>query len=375
MWGRVVTIRLILLSEVRMQLPKTWRTIFFTLAILLSMSVFASFARGQGCAPSRFTSPSLGALGGGDGDIYLAEGTWQLGLGYRYVSSNQLIVGHGPRNDLAPGGNPSIVHSQSMTASLVYGITDRLSLALSAPISRSSLETTYPDGLRHQNSSAGLGEMSIAASYWLRNAQPLQPGGNVAVSLGVKAPTGKNDVSGTYWKADGTSVSFPVNQPIELGDGGWGFIVGVKGFRPVMERSYLYGGGSYILNPKQTTSVARAPGSPVDWAAPDTWDASAGVSTLVSTSLGLSLNVGAVAYGTPRRDIIGGRDNGQRLPMTVVYASPGIGITRGAHTITLSVPLRTYMNFRPSYVDDATGFHGGGGLARRLILSSYTMRF
>jgi hypothetical protein len=33
------------------------------------------------------------------------------------------------------------------------------------------------------------------------------------------------------------------------------------------------------------------------------------------------------------------------------------------------------MNFRPSYVDDATAFHGGGGLARRLILSSYTVRF
>ena len=358
-----------------MQLSKPWRTTVFALAILLSMSVFASLARAQGCAPSRFTSPSLGALGGGDGDIYLGQGVWQLGLGYRYVSSNQLIVGRGPRDDLAPGGNPSIVHTQSMTVSLVYGLTDRLSLALSAPISRGSLELTYPDGLRHQNNSSGLGEMSIAASYWLRNAKPLQPGGNVALSFGVKAPTGKNDVSGTFWKADGTSVSFPVNPPIQLGDGGLGFIVGVKGFRPVMERSYLYGGGSYILNPKKTTSVARAPGSTVDWAVPDTWDASAGVSTLVSTSLGLSVNLGAVAYGTPRRDIIGGRDNGQRLPMTVVYASPGVGITRGAHTITFSVPLRTYMNFRPSYVDDATGFHGGGGLARRLILGSYTVRF
>jgi hypothetical protein len=359
-----------------MLLPKTTRTTIFALAApLLSLGTFASVARTQGCAPSRFTSPSLGALGGGDGDIYLGQGTWQLGLGYRYVSSNQLIVGRGPRDDLAPGGNPSIVHAQSLTVSLVYGVTDRLSLALNAPISRSSLETTYPDGLRHQNNSAGLGEMSIAASYWLRNAQPLQPGGNVAVSLGVKAPTGKNDVSGTYWKADGTSISFPVNQPIQLGDGGWGFMMGVKGFRPVMERSYLYGSGSYILNPKKTTSVPRAPGSPVDWAVPDTWDASAGLSTLVSTSLGLSVNLGAVAYGTPRRDIIGGRDNGQRLPMTVVYASPGFGITSGAQTITFSVPLRTYMNFRPSYVDDATGFHGGGGLARRLFLSSYTVRF
>jgi hypothetical protein len=96
---------------------------------------------------------------------------------------------------------------------------------------------------------------------------------------------------------------------------------------------------------------------------------------IVSPALGLSVNVGALAYGTPRRDLIGGRDDGQRLPMTVLYASPGIGITRGAQAITLSVPVRAYMNFRPSYVDDGTGARGGGGLARRLILGSYTVRF
>jgi len=346
------------------------------LAGLLSIIAFdAQLARAQGCAPSRYTSPSLGALGGGDGDIYLSAGTWQVGLGYRYVSSDQLIVGTGPRNDLAPGGNPSIVHSQSLTTNLVYGVSDRFSVAISAPISRGSLELTYADGQRHQNSSAGLGDVSVAANYWLRNAHPLQPGGNVAIGFGVKAPTGKNDVSGTFWKADGTSVAFPVNPPIELGDGGWGFILAVKSFRPVFERSYLYGGGTYIFNPKKTTDVVRSPGSTVHWAAPDTWDASAGVSTLVSTPLGLSVNLGALAYGTPRRDVIGGRDDGQRLPMTVVYASPGVGITRGAQTITVSMPVRAYMNFRPSYVDDATSFHGGGGLARRLILSSYTVRF
>lgn len=343
---------------------------------LLSIVAFdAPRALAQGCAPSRYTSPSLGALGGGDGDIYLGAGTWQLGLGYRDVNSNQLIVGHGPRNDLAPGGNPSIVHVQSLSFSLVYGVTDRLSFTLNAPISRGSLEFTYPDGLRHQNTSSGLGEVSVFGSYWLRDAKALQPGGNVAIGFGVKTPTGKNDVGGTFWKADGTSVPFPVNPAIQLGDGSWGFIVGVKGFRPLMERSYLFGSGTYTANPRKTTDLVRSPGSTVHWASPDTWDASAGVSTLVSPSLGLSVTLGALAYGTPRRDLIGGRDDGQRLPMMVVYASPGVGITRGAQTITLSVPVRALMNFRPSYLDDAAGVRGGGGLARRLILSSYTVRF
>jgi hypothetical protein len=291
------------------------------------------------------------------------------------VASDELIIGHEARNDLAPGGVASFVHSQTLSLSLVYGVTDRLSFALNAPISRGSLEQTFPDHLRHVNTASGLSEVSVSGSYWLRDARALQPGGNVALSLGVKAPTGKNDVQGTYWKADGTAVPFPVSPAIELGDGGWGYILGIKGFRPLFERSYLYGGGSYIFNPKKTTDVVRSPGSTLHWAAPDTWDASAGLSTLVSPALGLSVNLGALAYGTPRRDVFGGRDDGERLPMTVVYASPGIGITRGGHTFTFSVPLRAYMNFRPSYADDATGARGGGGLARHLILSSYTVRF
>ena len=55
--------------------------------------------------------------------------------------------------------------------------------------------------------------------------------------------------------------------------------------------------------------------------------------------------------------------------------SPGVGITRGAHAITFSVPVRAYMNFLPSYIDEAAGKPGGGGLARYMILSSYTVRF
>jgi hypothetical protein len=352
------------------------RTRRLAIAGLLSFASFdGRIAWAQGCVPSRFTSPALGALGGGGGDIYLSAGSWQLGLAYRRLTSDQVIVGHQVRNDLGAGGRPSIVHSQLLNLSLVRGVTDRLSLTLNVPVSRGSQSGVHADGLWHENTSAGLGEISVAANYWLRNAQALQPGGNVAIGFGVKAPSGKNNVQGTVWKADGTSVPFPVVPAIELGDGGWGFTLNTKAFHPLGERSYVYGGGSYTLNPKKTTDVMRSPGSTVPWAAPDTWDASAGVSTLASSSLGLSLNLGALAYGTPRRDVIGGRDNGNRLPATVGYVSPGLGITRGAHTFTFSVPRRVYMNFLPSYADAAAGRSGGGGLARHMILTSYTARF
>jgi hypothetical protein len=346
------------------------------LAGLLSLVAFhGRTAWAQGCLPSRFTSPSLGALGGGGGDIYLSERTWQVGLAYRGFTSDQVIVGRGVHNDLGPNGFPSIVHSQLLNVSLVYGVTDRLSVTLNTPVSHGTHSAVYLDKQRHENTSAGLGEMSLSANYWLSSARALQPGGNVAIGFGVKAPTGRNDVEGKVWKANGTSIPFPVVPAIELGDGGWGVVLSTKGFRPVMERSYLYGGGSYTFNPRKTTNVMRSPGSTEPWAAPDSWEANAGVSTLVSPALGLSVNLGALAYGTPRRDVIGGSDNGQRLPATVGFVSPGVGITRGAHTITLSVPVRAYMNFLPSYNDMAAGRPGGGGLARYMILSSYTVRF
>jgi hypothetical protein len=82
-----------------------------------------------------------------------------------------------------------------------------------------------------------------------------------------------------------------------------------------------------------------------------------------------------MAYGTPRRDVFGGADHGERLPAISGYLSPGVGITRGIQTFTVSVPLRGYMNFRPSFVDDAAGISGGGGLARRFALVSYAVRF
>jgi hypothetical protein len=351
------------------------RTNLLVVAGLLSLAgADAPLALAQGCVPSRFTSPSLGALAGG-GDIYQSAGTWQVGFTYRDFHSDQLIVGHRVRNDLAPGGIPSFVNMRSLNVSLVYGVTDRLAVTLNVPVSRGSLELTYADRQRHENTSVGLGEISLSGSYWLRSAQALQPGGNVAIGFGVKAPTGRNDVAGKFWRADSSSVSFPVAPAIELGDGGWGFMLSTKGFHPIMERTYVYGGGSYTVNPRKTTDVVRAPGSTVHWASPDTWEASGGISTLVSSALGLSANLGVLSYGTPRRDLIGGRDDGQRLPAIVGYVSPGVGITRGAHTLTLSVPLRAYMNFRRSYLDAAAGATGGGGLARHLILASYSVRF
>lgn len=345
------------------------------IALVIACGIVSSFdapgAGAQGCIPSRFTSPSLGA----QGDIYLGRGTWQVAWTYRGFTSDQLIIGHRVRNDLAPGGSPAVVKARSMNTSISYGLTDRLSVILSMPFAHGSHEAMYADGRRHENIAAGLGEISGTFSYWLRGANALQPGGNVAVGAGFKAPTGRNDVTGKTWRADGSAVPFPAAQAVQLGDGGWGVVTNVKGFRPIGERFYVYGGGAYTVNPRKTSDVLRTPGSTVYWSVPDTWESAAGGSLLLSPKRGFSVSLGALFYGTPRQDLFGGRDEGFRLPAIVGYLSPGVSIARGRHALTASMPVRAYMDFQPSYLDVAAGKPGGGGLSRSMLLSSYSVRF
>jgi hypothetical protein len=334
--------------------------------LLLGALLNPSPAPGQGCAPARFS----GALPGTEGDIYLRRHTWQVGLAYRQLSSNHLIQGH---VDMGPS---SVVKSQTLFTSLTYGLSDRAALTLSLPLSHGSHETAYPDGLRHVNTATGLGDVSLSASYWLFNANPLRPGGNLEMGFGVKVPTGKNDVEGTWWNADGSTIPWPVHQSIQLGDGGLGLIVRTQGFQPLFPQTYLYAGGAYTLNPRKTTDVVRTPGSSQHWAVPDTWDASAGLAWAVWPERGLSTRLGVEFEGTRKRDLIGGTDSLEhRLPATAGYIMPAFTLARGAHTLTMSVGARIYKNFLPSVRDDVTGSKGGGGLAKYVFQGGYVVRF
>ena len=319
----------------------------------------------QGCVPVRFAS----AVPGTEGDIYLGKGTWQVGLAYRRFSSNRLIQGH---EDMGPSNE---VKSQAVFASLTYGVSNRLSVGLNVPFARGHHIATYPDGLKHENTATGMGDISLTASYWLFDANSLRPGGNLGIGFGIKAPTGSNDVEGTWWNADGSTIAWPVHQSIELGDGGWGVILRAQGFQPLTSNVYLYGGGSYTFNPRKTTDVVRSPGSPQHWAVPDVWNASAGVSVAVLPSQGITARLGVDFDGTRKEDALGGTDSLEhRLPATTGYLAPAVTFTRGMHTLTLSLGARIYKNFLPSVWDDAQGKKGGGGLAKYVLQTAYVLR-
>jgi hypothetical protein len=199
-------------------------------------------------------------------------------------------------------------------------------------------------------------------------------GGNVSLGLGVKAPTGSHTVGSKFYTATG-SVDFPADQTIQPGDGGWGLIFETQAYRQITERTVAYASGSYLANPKAHTDVQLAPNSGPYWSVPDVYSARLGGAFSVLPEHGLRLSLGGRVDGIPVHDLIGGGDDSTvKRTFYVLYAEPGLSLTGGKGTITLSVPYRLKVNRMKSELEQRTNGVNGGGFAKYLVFAGYSHR-
>ncbi len=80
---------------------------------------------------------------------------------------------------------------------------------------------------------------------------------------------------------------------------------------------------------------------------------------------------------SPVRDVLGG-DEGYRSPGYSLFLDPGLAVTRGKGTFTLSVPVRLRGTFKQNLNDRAGGpppSGDRGDLASYLIFLGYAHRF
>ena len=161
------------------------------------------------------------------------------------------------REDKAPFGQPLFLAINSLDLSVSYAVTDRWTVSTTLPFSKGTHSRYYADGVRHRVAAAGLGDVSVVGSGWLFDPGS-HPAGNVSLGAGVKSPSGRNDVSDTYFLPQGTST-FTVDQSIQLGDGGWGLILQGLAFARLFDRVSGYASGSYLVTPKNQSSVLQAP--------------------------------------------------------------------------------------------------------------------
>jgi hypothetical protein len=346
------------------------RTRLMLAAITFAAILWAPRVLAQGCEPIRYTMP---VRLGGEGDAYQASKELQLTLAYRRLVSKDWFVGTEQNSSLAPGGQSPVFRIHTLVADVAYALTDRIRLNASLPFSKGSLSATYPDGAVHEQHATGIGDLSVVAEAWL--AEPRShAGGNVAVGLGFKAPTGSHTKESQYYTASGP-VPFPADQTIQPGDGGWSALVHAKAFKQMSERSHVYGFGSYMVSPKARSNVERVPGSGLHWSVPDVYSAKAGAALSVLPDRGLSVSLGGRIDGIPVRDLIGGGDDSTvKRASYVVFADPGLSLSIGQGTMTLSVPWRLMVNRKKSLFEERTNALNAGGFAKYLMFLAYSYR-
>ncbi len=329
-------------------------------------------ARGtaQGCEPIRFTSPV--SLGGED-FTYHRRGEWELTIAYRRLESTEWFIGRQKSSSLAPGGRSPIFKINTLIADVAYAVDDRFRVRLSLPMSKASFSRVWADNAFHEQTTTGIGDATLTGEGWLfapRNHRH----GNIALGVGVKAPTGSHRRASQFYTATG-AVDFPADQTIQPGDGGWALILQGQGFRRLTDRTSAYASGSYMVSPKARSDVRFQPNSATYWAVPDVYSARLGMAVAALPDQGLTVNLGGRVDGIPIRDLFGGGDDSTiKRTSYVVFADPGLSFTRGSGTLTLSVPYRLMVNRQKSLLERRTSGTNGGGFARYLVFASYAHR-
>ncbi len=375
----------------------------FLVASFLVLGV--SNAKAQGCVAVR----GFGGCGvaGGSG-LALAPKQWQVGANYRYFESFRHFKGDEEQYDRLVKQTQVINYSNTMDISASMGLTLRTQLNVNLPVSytdRSSYyehggqTTTFP-GARKTSTSAGIGDARIGISKWLWNPVS-HTKSNLMLGVGLKLPTGKWNVQDSFYNVmvtdpvTGTSsrktVYRPVDQSIQLGDGGLGLSLEMQGFWEMADGLFAYGNAFYILNPRgvngtmtnrRTTIVVNGVSQVFTneymCSVADQYAARLGF--LSQSQLhGLSFSWGARLEGVPVRDLVG-ESYGFRRPGYTIAAEPGVTYMKGKTTVNFNMPIALYRIRKQSVTDkevqDATGVarNGDAAFADYLISLGVTYR-
>ena len=192
---------------------------FFVL-ILLSAFVYKTSA--QGCVAIRSNGATCTMTGSHDN--MSAASKWTFGINTRYFKSYKHFVGTEEQHERVENATEVINHNVSTELNLFHQLNSRWSIGLFLPVIsnvRSSMyehygNTSKSPGARRNTTSFGLGDVRVAAYYWLVDPAKMSKA-NVQVGLGIKFPTGDYRYQDYFWRNDSTKTLGPVDQSIQLG--------------------------------------------------------------------------------------------------------------------------------------------------------------
>jgi hypothetical protein len=356
-------------------------------AAALTFLVAPPCAHAQGCVAVRGAGTCLlpGSHATHPEDADLKGGDWLLSLSYRWLHSDRHFVGDREQKHRQEQGTEVINDSHFYDVGVQYAITPRWSTALILPFVHSDRSSLYEhkgnaSGERYHTQAGGLGDVRLYGYGWILN--PVKaPKGNVQFGLGLKAPTGESDATDIFTRNTGPTLDF-VDQSIQPGDGGWGFVTEFNGYYEVLPQTVAFAQVSYLFNPENVndtpTRIANINSKDRNtrMSIPDQYFFRTGLSYTVLPKWGLSTSLAGRLEGIPVEDLIGDSD-GFRRPGLTVSIEPGIQLMKGRYTLSVSAPVALYRNRERSVLDmrrNPPG-HGDAAFADYVITTSVAVQF
>ncbi|MAN88658.1 MAG: hypothetical protein CL555_18200 [Algoriphagus sp.] len=342
--------------------------------------LFPEFGYAQGCVAIRQFSGVGNAVGQGN---FQNQGDWNISANYRYFKSFRHFRGTHEEPERIENGTQVINWSHGMDLTVSYSFTSRIYALASIPFAYNERSSLYEHGRteRHTTYSSGLGDIRIGAGYWLFPESEKRKG-NMAVGLGIKIPSGNFRAEDTFYNVGvgGQPEIRPVDQSIQLGDGGFGFNVDFQGIWSINSSLFAYYSGFYLFNPKNTngTKTFRSRESEFIMSVPDQYALRGGAFYSMKQIHGLGFLLGGRIEGIPVSDLLGESD-GFRRPGYVISVEPGASYMLKNLTGTLTVPLALVRNRTRSLTDivDSTPEnkrHGDAAFADYVINFSLAWR-
>ncbi len=310
---------------------------------------------GQGCVAIKHFSCSTG------NDLktnLLPRDNFQVGLSYRYFKSFRHFRGTQEEADRVSNNTEVINNSHAIDFNLNYGITNRMFGSVTIPTVLNTRSSLYEHGREERNTtfSRGISDIRLGLGYWLLDPES-HTNGNMALGIGAKLPTGDYNATDIFYNVgpDGGSEVRPVDQSIQPGDGGFGFILNLQFYQKIKNNLFGYASGFYLFNPRETNGIRtfRETLSPIleneaIMSVADQFSVSAGLNYNISSTFSASL--GGLFEGIPVEDVLGG-SKGFRRPGNVLSIDPGLSFNKNNFSLNLNVPVALRRE-RPQSVTD-----------------------
>ena len=358
--------------------------LFILLAMFITVNISSS-AFAQGCVAIRSTG---GVCDMDHNELADTSSKWEFNMNNRYFKSFRHFIGTTEQKQRQTLGTEVINHSYTMDLTPTYHINKWWSVSVDVPILANSRSSLYEhDGKnRYLTHSFGLGDIRLTAYRWVFDPAKM-PQGNIQFGLGIKLATGDYNYKDFFHNTDSTEILGPVDQSIQLGDGGTGFTAEMNAFYFFTKKFSGYANLYYLSNPREqngtSTSRGTAPSSSSilyqssTMSVPDQYMLRAGFNY---TAKSLTLSIGARDECLPVHDLIGG-SGGFRRPGYIISVEPGITYSFKKFSLYAYVPVAAKRDRTQSVPDKIktamTGVYsqGDAAFADYTVNVGFTARF